>query len=334
MLAPATPLTSNDVNVLGDREAWRRLVGELIPSRMRCPRRCEGERGGVPFLRRTFSAANEYRLLISAIAAAGVGHVEASHPPEPWLLVQKATDMYACRHGTYRASPLAQFDATTWRIARLDERGGGFWAARVGFSKDGNEWDKDGNGLADELPTKPPTRRAARASAGTTALAPAAPSAAPSATARAGAFRARRARRRGCAGRCRGAHARRGGRLEGRGACRRCGGPDRRRTNTSLADCPRVWHAGGGGGGEGACWRGAGEAAGRPRRNCARSKPERAAAFGALGSRPRHAEEACRCFERRVHRRSDAPPSLVRVPPDGRCVRQFRRVGPRRGPRC
>ena len=155
MLAPTTLLTSNDVNVLGDREAWRRLVGELLPSRMRCPRRCEGERGGVPFLRRTFSAANEYCLLVSAIAAAGVGHVEASHPPEPWLLVQKATDMYACCHGTYRASPLAQFDATTWRIARLDERGGGFWAARVGFSKDGNEWElKDGNGLADELPTK------------------------------------------------------------------------------------------------------------------------------------------------------------------------------------
>ena len=39
--------------------------------------------------------------------------------------------------------------------AKLDERGGGFWAARVGFSKDGNEWElKDGNGLADELPTK------------------------------------------------------------------------------------------------------------------------------------------------------------------------------------
>ena len=141
------------------RQRWRsrggrRLVGELIPSRMRCPRRCEGS-AAAPLPATHLLRRQRVPPAHLGDAAAGVGHVEASHPPEPWLLVQKATDMYACCHGTYRASPLAQFDATTWRIARLDERGGGFWAARVGFSKDGNEWElKDGNGLADELPTK------------------------------------------------------------------------------------------------------------------------------------------------------------------------------------
>ena len=298
MLAPTTLLTSNDVNVLGDREAWRRLVGELLPSRMRCPRRCEGERGGVPFLRRTFSAANEYCLLISAIAAAGVGHVEASHPPEPWLLVQKATDMYACCHGTYRASPLAQFDATTWRIARLDERGGGFWAARVGFSKDGNEWElKDGNGLADELPTK---------------LADAASGAGFRWYYGAGllggalcrAVGDGPSRRFSCAA-CTAASRLRSGDAAARTYAEVVGPKaaahadvavalDSWRANTSLADCPRVWHTGGGGGGEGACWRGAGEGCWPTAAQLRAQQAERAAAFGALGfSRPRHAEEAC-----------------------------------------
>ena len=48
------------------------------------------------------------------------------------------------------------------------------------------------------------------------------------------------------------------------------------------------------GGGEGTCWRGAGEGCWPTATQLRAQQAERAAAFGALGfSRPRHAEEAC-----------------------------------------
>ena len=63
-------------------------------------------------IRRHWDKYNEYCLLVSALADAGVLHIETSHPPEPSLRILRVNI------GEPSGALLAGFAADKWTLAR------------------------------------------------------------------------------------------------------------------------------------------------------------------------------------------------------------------------
>ena len=109
-------LTGNDAAWLLHRSNWAAL-SRLLPGRLRCHPRCDGR--STPLIRKHWSNFNEYCLMVSAFAEAGLLHVESSHPSESWLRLTHLGEEDDA------ASVLRQLDARSWRLARFS--GQGIW---------------------------------------------------------------------------------------------------------------------------------------------------------------------------------------------------------------
>ena len=103
----STLLGSNDVALLVHRSHWSVLT-RLRAGRVRCEPRCNGR--SMPVIRRLWRGGNEYCLFASAVAAAGLLHVENSHPSEAALRLTHPTAPWAWATGS-----------GLWSIVRFNE---------------------------------------------------------------------------------------------------------------------------------------------------------------------------------------------------------------------
>lgn len=115
----AAILSGNDVTWLLHRSQWG-MLSRLRPGRLRCYPRCDGR--STPVIRKLWKEYNEYCLMASAFAEAGLMHIEVSHPVEEGLRLALIDPLDPA------ADAFRQLHASRWRLVRFD--GEQMWAPR------------------------------------------------------------------------------------------------------------------------------------------------------------------------------------------------------------
>ena len=115
----AAILSGNDVTWLLHRSQWG-MLSRMRPGRLPCYPRCDGH--STPVIRKLWKEYNEYCLMASAFAEAGLVHIEVSHPVEEGLRLPLVDSLDPA------ADAFRQLHSSRWRLVRFD--GEQMWAPR------------------------------------------------------------------------------------------------------------------------------------------------------------------------------------------------------------